>query len=288
KELESGSGPVFLKLDHLAEETIQEIETVLHTNERPSRGRFHDGRHINYRERMVEMHISEVGFCSGHSASGVWTDETGATTVPGLYAAGDMASVPHNYMLGAFVYGEICGESATAFAQARGEIQLDEALIEQELARIQAPLQVTDGIPPEQMEYKVRRLVNDYLQPPKVTKKMEIGLERILAVREDLPKLAASDPHELMRALEVQSIIDCAEMAARASLYRTESRWGLYHYRVDYPDQNDADWFYHSRLFKDASGQMASGKRPVAPYVVPLGEEKDAYHQLRVKRAANG
>ncbi|MGR4066455.1 fumarate reductase/succinate dehydrogenase flavoprotein subunit [Billgrantia sp. C5P2] len=288
KELEGGNGPVFLKLDHLAEETIQEIETVLHTNERPSRGRFHDGRETDYRQHMVEMHISEVGFCSGHSASGVWVDETGATTVPGLYGAGDMASVAHSYMLGAFVYGQICGESAAAFAKERSEMpSLDEAFIAAELERIQAPLKVADGIPPSQMEYKVRRLVNDYLQPPKVTKKMEIGLERILAVREDLPRLAAADPHELLRALEVQSIIDCAEMAARASLYRTESRWGLYHYRVDCPEQNDADWFCHTRLYKDENGNMAHGKRPVAPYLVELGEEKDAYQKLRVQKAAN-
>lgn len=288
KELEGGNGPVFLKLDHLAEETIQEIETVLHTNERPSRGRFHDGRETDYRQSMVEMHISEIGFCSGHSASGVWVDETGATTVPGLYGAGDMASVAHSYMLGAFVYGQICGESAAAFARERGEMPaLDEAFIAAELERIQAPLKVTDGIPPSQMEYKVRRLVNDYLQPPKVTKKMEIGLQRILAVREDLPRLQASDPHELLRAMEVHSIIDCAEMAARASLYRTESRWGLYHYRVDYPEQDDQDWFCHSRLYKDENGNMASGTRPVAPYIVDLGEEKDAYQKLRVQKAAN-
>ena len=31
---------MFLKIDHLAEETIEEIETILHSNERPSRGRF--------------------------------------------------------------------------------------------------------------------------------------------------------------------------------------------------------------------------------------------------------
>ena len=36
RELQSGTGPVFLKLDHLAEETISEIETILHSNERPS------------------------------------------------------------------------------------------------------------------------------------------------------------------------------------------------------------------------------------------------------------
>ena len=61
-----------------------------------------------------------------------------------------------------------------------------------------------------------------------------------MAVRDDLHMLSAADPHELLRALEVQSIIDCAEMAARASLYRTESRWGLYHYRVDFPEQDNA------------------------------------------------
>ncbi len=74
RELQSGAGPVFLKMDHLAEETISEIETILHTNERPSRGRFTKKRGNDYRRRPVEMHISEIGFCSGHSASGVWTD----------------------------------------------------------------------------------------------------------------------------------------------------------------------------------------------------------------------
>ena len=109
RELASENGPVFLKLNHLAEETITQIENILHTNERPSRGRFHEGRSVDYRRDMVEMHISEIGLCSGHSASRVWVDEHAATTVPGLYAAGDLACVPHNYMLGAFVYGAFAG-----------------------------------------------------------------------------------------------------------------------------------------------------------------------------------
>ena len=62
------------------------------------------------------MHISEIGFCSGHSASGVFVDEFARTTVPGLYAAGDMASVPHNYMLGAFTNGSVAGTDAMEFA----------------------------------------------------------------------------------------------------------------------------------------------------------------------------
>lgn len=288
RELESGDGPVFLKLDHLAEETIKEIETILHGNERPSRGRFHEGRNVDYRERMVEMHISEIGFCSGHSSSGVWINERGETSVPGLYGAGDMASVPHNYMLGAFVYGQICGENAAAFADQRDRPTPDGGFIEAEVRRVLAPLQRDDGITPYQMEYKIRRLVNDYLQPPKVTKKIEIGLQRFRQIREDLPYLYARDPHELLRAMEVHNILDCAEMAAVSSLYRQESRWGLYHYRVDYPEKNDADWFCHVQLAKDEKGSMSCFKRPIEPYIVALNErEKESYNQFRIKQAAN-
>ncbi len=288
RELLGGRGPVFLKLDHLAEETVGEIETILHSNERPTRGRFHQGRGTDYRSKMVEMHISEIGFCSGHSASGVWIDEHAATSVPGLYGAGDMASVPHNYMLGAFVYGQIAGEQAAAFAAGRELPAADADFVERERKRLLAPLGRTDGIPPAQMEYKIRRLVNDYLQPPKVTRKLEIGLERLQQVRADVADLCAADPHEALRAAETQHILDCAEMAARASLFRKESRWGLYHSRVDFPERDDANWFVHCQLLKSERGEMTSFTRPVEPYIVPIDEnERDAYHRLRVKQAVN-
>ena len=52
------------------------------------------------------MSISEIGL-SGHSASGVQVDANMQTSIPGLYAAGDMANVPHNYMIGALSQGEL-------------------------------------------------------------------------------------------------------------------------------------------------------------------------------------
>ncbi len=283
RELQSGNGPVFLKLDHLAEETISEIEVILHTNERPSRGRFHEQRGNNYRKEMIEMHISEIGFCSGHSASGIWINAQGETSVPGLYSAGDCASVPHNYMLGAFVYGKICGVNAAAYCADNTLNELDEAQVQAEHDRIEAPLLHTDGPTPFQVEYKTRRLVNDYLQPPKVTRKYQIGLRRMDEVRADAANMVATNAHELMRAMETHSIIDCAEMAARASLFRTESRWGLYHYSVDHPERDDANWFCHTLLYKNAQGQMAMKKKEIEPYIVPIDEkEMDAYQRLRV------
>jgi succinate dehydrogenase/fumarate reductase flavoprotein subunit len=282
-ELEGGRGPVFLKINHLAEETIQEIETILHSNERPSRGRFHEKRGTDYRHKMIEMHISEIGFCSGHSASGIQINERGETTVPGLYAAGDCASVPHSYMLGAFVYGRFCGENAAQFVGDKSAGRIDEDYVAREQARILAPLGRTEGITPYQFEYKTRRLVNDYLQPPKVQRKMEICLQRLDEIRGDIDALSAANPHELMRAVEAQTIRDCAEMAARASLFRTESRWGLYHLFVDHPEKDDANWRCHSQLKIDAAGQMAFSKREIEPYVVPIDDdEMQAYQRLRV------
>ena len=286
-ELEGGKGPVFLKLDHLAEETIAEIEHILHTNERPSRGRFHEQRGTNYRSKMIEMHISEIGFCSGHSASGIWINERGETSVPGLYAAGDCASVPHSYMLGAFVYGKFCGENAADYCSGKEQPGIDGGFIEQEKARISAPLSRTEGLTPFQVEYKTRRMVNDYLQPPKVTRKMEIGLQRFDEIREDLNHMVANDPHELMRAMEAHTIRDCAELAARASLYRTESRWGLYHLCVDHPLRDDENWNCHTNVGKDADGAMRFRKREVEPFIIELDEqEKTAYQRLRVASPA--
>ena len=283
RELQSGNGPVFLKMDHLAEETIGEIETILHSNERPSRGRFHEQRGTNYRRRPVEMHISEIGFCSGHSASGVRVDEHARTTVPGLYAVGDMAGVPHNYMLGAFVNGGIAGAHAAAYCAGRDLLDHDGDGLAAERERVLAPTRREDGLTPHEMEYKTRRLVNDYLEPPKVTAKMELGQRRFAEIRDDLRHLCARDPHELHRALEMQTILDCADMAAAASLYRTESRWGFYHLRVDHPETDNENWFCHTALFKDADGRMAHAKRPVEPYLVPIDdEEMGAYHQLRI------
>jgi succinate dehydrogenase/fumarate reductase flavoprotein subunit len=213
----------------------------------------------------------------------VWVNERAETSVPGLYSAGDMAAVPHNYMLGAFTYGWFAGTNAAEYCAGHAPGNVNEGMIDTEKARIRAPLERSGGLPPAQVEYKLRRMVNDYLQPPKVTRKMELGLERFAEIGEDMEHMSAENPHELMRAMETSFIHDCANMAAKASLFRTESRWGLYHYRVDFPERNDAEWFAHCHLKKDEKGEMHSFKRPVEPYILPLDDdEKSAYQRLRV------
>jgi HEAT repeat protein len=91
-------------------------------------------------------------------------------------------------------------------------------------------------------------------------------------MRGEIAEMGARSPHELMRAVEVSFIRDCAELAARTSLTRTESRWGLYHERADLPGRDDEQWGYHLNVRKGADGQMEFLKRPVAPYFVAVPE----------------
>jgi succinate dehydrogenase/fumarate reductase flavoprotein subunit/HEAT repeat protein len=271
REIESARGPIYLKVSHLPDETLTALENILHTTERPTRGTFHSNRGHDYRTHDIEMHISEIGLCGGHSASGVWVDEHARTTVEGLYAAGDLACVPHNYMIGAFVYGELAGQHA---ASTLADVVAPQSLPDDQVAAahelIYRPLRNPDGPPQPQVEYKLRRFVNDYVAPPKTATKLSIAVQTFDRMRDEVAGIGASTPHELMRAVEVSFIRDCAEMAARSSLTRTESRWGLYHDRSDLPERDDENWRYHLNLRKDADGAMEFLKRPVAPYFVPV------------------
>ncbi|MDQ0959843.1 succinate dehydrogenase/fumarate reductase flavoprotein subunit/HEAT repeat protein [Streptomyces sp. B4I13] len=269
-EVASDRGPVYLKLSHLPEESIASLESILHSTERPSRGTFHAGRGHDYRTHDIEMHISEIGLCGGHSASGVRVDEHARTTVPRLYAAGDLACVPHNYMIGAFVFGDLAGSDAARYQAYDGELPADQLRQAHEL--IYRPLRNPEGPPQPQVEYKLRRFVNDYVAPPKSGARLSLALESFERMRDDIAEMGARTAHELMRCAEVTFIRDCAEMAARASLARTESRWGLYHDRLDHPHRDDSSWFHHLDLHKSPSGAMEFTARPVAPYLVPIDE----------------
>ncbi|WP_030313021.1 fumarate reductase/succinate dehydrogenase flavoprotein subunit [Streptomyces flavochromogenes] len=269
-ELASDRAPVYLKLSHLPEETIGAVESILHTTERPTRGTFHEGRGHDYRTHDIEMHISEIGLCGGHSASGVRVDAHARTTVPRLYAAGDLASVPHNYMIGAFVFGDLAGEDASRYTAYEGELDREQLAAAHEL--VYRPLRHPEGPPQPQVEYKLRRFVNDYVAPPKTGAKLSLAVEAFDRMSQEIAGMGARTAHELMRCAEVSFIRDCAEMAARASLARTESRWGLYHERLDHPERDDSGWLHHLDLRKSPSGAMEFTARPVEQYLVPVPE----------------
>lgn len=240
-------GPMRIRMDHLPEDRIREIEEILFTTERPVCERFYKGRGIDFRSGEIELWPTETFLCGGHGLTGVRVNEKAETDVPGLYAAGDTSLVARGHLTGAFVFGEIAAENATEYAAARQETALDENQIHAFFDRRKNYLsQAGNPIPIEEFEYKVRRIINDYITPPKNEYKLDRALWWMNRFEEELQSMVrVADMHDLFKVHEVKNIIQCAAMSAVASKERKESRWGPWHFRSDFPEKDDQNWLKH-------------------------------------------
>jgi len=246
-EHHAGKGPMRIVMSHLPEKKIREIEDILFTTERPVQKRFYRGRDVDFRSGEIELWPTECFLCGGHGLTGVRVNEDAETTVPGLYAAGDTSLVARGHLSGAFVFGEIASESATEYAAKAEAVELDTTHVASTLKdRDKRFEQKNNPISIEEFEYKVRRMINDYITPPKNAYKLDKALWWMDRFRKEITDLVRiRDMHDLFKVYEVENIIQCATMSAYASRERTESRWGLWHYRTDYPHRNDEKWLKH-------------------------------------------
>lgn len=256
----SGRGPVHIQLSHLPEERIREIEHVLFTTERPVNERFFAGRHIDFRKQDIELWPTEYYLCGGHGLAGIRVNERAETAVPGLYAAGDVASVAKQHLTGAFVFGEVAAEQAVKYiAEAP-----DTAINENDVAAVKAELDErfsarNRDIDVHDLERKVRRMVADYLVSPKNAHKFELWQYWSKTFRDDIKHVAIHNGHELSKLYEVENILLCADCSALAGDFRKESRWGESHFRSDYPERDDANWKCHV-VIKMKDGQLNAEK----------------------------
>ncbi len=247
EEHHQGRGPMRIIMSHLPEEKIKQIEDILFTTERPVQERFFEGREVNFRSGEIELWPTECFLCGGHGLTGLRVNEHAETTVPGLYAAGDTSLVARGHLSGAFVFGEISAESATEHASKTEAVELDTDQVAAFMKDRDAKFnQGGNTISIEEFEYKVRRLINDYIVPPKNEYKLNRALWWMDRLRKELVTLVyVRDVHDLFKVYEVENIIQCATMSAVASKERKESRWGPWHFRTDFPDKNDRDWRKH-------------------------------------------
>jgi succinate dehydrogenase/fumarate reductase flavoprotein subunit len=245
-------GPLRIRMDHLPEDRIREIEEILFTTERPVCERFHAGRDNDFRTGEIELWPTEVFLCGGHGLTGVRINEKGETSVPGLYAAGDTSLCARGHLSGAFAYGEICAESAADHAREVTHSDLNRSQVEEYLAHREKRLgQKNNPISIEEFEYKVRRMINDYIRPPKNEYKLDRALWWMKRFTDELSTMVRiEDVHDLFKSMEVENIIRCATLAALASKERTESRWTPWHYRSDFPRKDDENWLKHIVLTK--------------------------------------
>jgi len=188
-------------------------------------------------------------------------DSWGETNVPGLFAAGDCLANPYGFLPGAMCMGEAVGERVASKVYSQpGTNEVDErlAVLKAAIARHRKG---NLNVPVREFEYKYRRLVNEYVAPPKSGSRLSRFLKETDAMVKDQDDLPAPDPHGLMKVFEAKAGLFSARLAALASLFRQESRFGLYHERVDYPEKDDANWQTRVIISRGREGPVLEKER---------------------------
>ncbi len=262
EEINAGRGPVAFSFSHLSPRTLDLIESGIYEAERPTVRQFLRGKGIDLRRQPLEVVFSEVYLCGGHGLTGFVGDAWGETSVPGLFAAGDCLANPYGFLPGAMCLGEAAAERAVARDYPRPQAADAAERIEGLEKIISRHHQGRLGVSARDFEYKYRRLVNEYLAPPKSERKLKHFLEATEPMLRDQEDLPAADTHGLMKVFEIKAGLFSARLAARASLYRTESRFGLYHQRVDHPKKDDQNWKTRVIISPGEAGPVVAKEQP--------------------------
>lgn len=187
---------------------------------------------------------------------GVWTDLNGATTLPGLFAAGEVACsgvhganrLASNSLLEGLVFGMRAGMAATAWASRRPEPDLSRHVME---LRHRTFDQLDDA---EKLRSSLRR-----------TMWGQVGVVRS---RESLIRATAQLTrwgHMVARAfatradLEAKNMVQVALCVAEAALWRENSVGA--HFRSDFPDANRPGWKQHSQLYLSERVTERAGRK---------------------------
>ena len=242
-----------------------------------STGRFETGRFLP----RLGIKILELGPSAFGIDGGIKVDGKCKSSLPGLYAAGDVAGgfrgatyLGATGMIFALTSGIIAGKSAAKQAGSMDMPAISEDQVEAEQGRILAFLErkPKNGLRP----WKLRRRLQNFMYKHVGLMRNESGLMR--AVREienlkknDVPRLyvtsnAKTFNTEWFEALEVVNLLDTAELVARAALTRTESRGD--HVRGDYPKEDNRNWL------KNIMTKMEEGKMILKPVPVALNRLK--------------
>jgi succinate dehydrogenase / fumarate reductase flavoprotein subunit len=207
---------------------------------------------------------------------GVKTDVDGQTEVPGLYAAGECACVSvhggnrlgANSLLDTLVFGRRAGAHAAERAANMVLNPPSEALLEDEERRIGELVRRDPGKGRRMSELKheLGRTMNEDCAVFRDAEGLERALGVVKRLQMEYPTIAIDDRgavfnQDLVAAIELGFMLDCAETSLISAIHRTESRGA--HYRTDYPERNDEEWLKHIDITVDADGQPHISYSPV-------------------------
>src|SRR4051794_32410116 len=191
---------------------------------------------------------------------GVKTDVHGRTTIPGLYAAGEVACVSvhggnrlgANSLLDTLIFGRRAGEDAATRAKhmraprpAPGTLSDARKRIEEIHGRDRSGRRVSEIR--HEMSVEMDRNIGVFREAEGI----QTALDTVRRLKEEA-KTAYIDDHgqifnqDLLGAIELEFMLDNAECTCVAALHRTESRGAQF--RTDFPERNDGEWLKHITL----------------------------------------
>lgn len=206
---------------------------------------FADMWKITYRwhmEKGIDLYREPMEIaCFAHAINGgVLINEQGASSIPGLYAAGETAAGPHgadrlggNMSVTCQVFGKIAGQSGSERAKAMKafpQVQIAETRAREQLKAYRTGYAADwDGLLDTLQRESDRALL---------IVRNEKGLlayqDFLRELRRELDKGCA--PADMKRWLQIRNLAETGEMIAAAALARRESRGS--HYRADCPDMD--------------------------------------------------
>lgn len=251
-----GRGPCYLKTEGISSEQEESLFKA-YLNMAPSQTIkwIESGRIPS--QYNVEIEGTEPYIVGGHTASGYWVDTKRATTINGLFAAGDVAGgCPQKYVTGALAEGEIAALSAVEYIAENTIDSIDKADIDAHIQEVERftgenKAQFTT----EQLEEAMQTVMDSYAGGIKTNYRfnedqLEIADYKIRQLTQLSESLHAEDFQELMYIYELRErLIICRSVIAHLKA-RHETRWHSFAENLNYPEKDDVNWrkYVNSRL----------------------------------------
>ncbi len=206
---------------------------------------------------------------------GVKTDIDGATPIEGLYAAGEVACVSvhggnrlgANSLLDTLIFGRRAGEHAARRAQSIPMPQAADAKLREDVAGIDAILaRERDGGPTRprrvsEIKAELGATMNEHVAVYRDEAGLQQAHEIVARLKEEAKSAYVDDRgtvfnQDVLGALELGYMLDCAEATVLGAIERKESRGAQF--RTDYPERNDAEWLKHIDISLNGDGPQVS------------------------------
>lgn len=237
EKMADGSGPVFMNCSQTSEEDLEHMRKSFVSEGDTSLNDYMEQYGIDLHKDMVEFGTYEYML----TGRGLDIDMNSATTLPGLYASGDLTGNVRGDITSAAVFGQIAGENAADYCQTvEFENVTGHPLIQEKIDLYNIMISRKSGAHWMEVNSTLNQIMDKYVSVKNV--RSETLLKSAYKYLTDLKRYAveqmkAENSHELVRCLEVLDLLDLGQATALCSENRKESR-GMYNRRVDYPFTN--------------------------------------------------